>query len=694
LSEGSDNSVGNILFGYLKKLADTVVTPLVVAALFSLGIARSEKLEDPSNWRAWIVILGVFLLVAGGGEAVRRYYQRWRIRGAARDKIGVLLARLDNDKDNDARETVRDAIKKELEDAVEVLIWPEALRLGEGNDADEEARAAATAQKWLKAKQCDVLLWGRVRRDQTLSLRFTPLIGTAQQPEVYGLASQPLEISAKFFSDLRSALAVRVVVSAVGAFNARGGYVVPMLQRTAQRLGPIVAGIKPDDPPVIRGMLRYHYAVLRHTLAEQTDERDEFEGAISAYRAALQDWTHDTLPGPWAVVQNALGNAAQRLGERDGDPARLQQAIEAYEEALKEWTRDRAPQKWAAVRNNIANAQRTLDKRTGNTGGLVRSVGQYEAALAATTRENDPAAWAAIQNDFGNALFTVAELEEEGDRSLLRAIEAFNSALEVRTRAASPLDWAMTKVNLADALRLLGQRRGSTDIVRQSIAALRDASEEWTRERNPVHWAIVQNSLGIALRVLADLEGGSAAQEAVNALRAALEVRTRSAAPLDWAQTQNNLGLAFETLAAQQKNTAPLREAIAAYRCALEEWTKERAPRQWAWVQHNLGLALLTLGQSGTDISLLEDAATAQENALTIFSRETSPFIWAAAQVNRGNALLFKGERASDAPSLNEAIACYQAALPYYQQTQNARGIQAMHYSIRRAGDALGKIQG
>ena len=622
LSEGSENSVGSILFGYLKKLADSVAVPLVVAALFSLGIARSEKLDDPSNWRAWLLILGVFAVVAGGGEAARRYYSRWRIRGASRDKIGVLLARLDNDKDNDARESVRDAIKKDLDDAVEILIWPEPLRLGEGNDADEEARAAATAQKWLKAKNCDLLLWGRVRRDQTVSLRFTPLIGTAQQPETYGFSS-PLDIPGKFFSDLRSALAVRVVVSAVAAFKTRGGYIVPMLQRTAQRLGPIVAGVKPDDPPVVRGMLRYHYAVLRHTLAEQTDDRDEFEGAITAYRAALQDWTRDTLPGPWAVIQNALGNALQKLGEREADPAKLEQAIEAYNEALKEWTRDRAPQKWAALQNNIGNARRTLDERSNDSGAILQSVDRYEQALAAANRERDPMAWAAMQNDFGNALSAAAE-REGGERSLIRAIEAFHNALEVRTRAAHPLDWAMTQNNLGNALRSLGKRRGNADIVKQSIEAFHQAREEWTRERNPLRWGMIQNNLGMALTALAEIEGGTAAQEAVEALRAALDVRTRQQAPLDWAQSQNNLGLALETLAAQQNNVASLKEAIAAYRGALEEWTKERAPRQWAWVQHNLGIALLTLDQTEPDISTLDAAALAQERALTVLVRRPS----------------------------------------------------------------------
>jgi hypothetical protein len=147
LSESPEDSVGHLIFGYLKTLADSVITPLVVAVLFSFGIARSEKLDDPANWRAWLVILVVFIAVAAGGEALRRFYRRWRIRAASRNKIGLLLARLDNDKDSDARETVRDAIKRELEDAVEILIWPEALSLGEGNDADEEVRAAATAQK-------------------------------------------------------------------------------------------------------------------------------------------------------------------------------------------------------------------------------------------------------------------------------------------------------------------------------------------------------------------------------------------------------------------------------------------------------------------------------------------------------------------------------------------------------------------
>jgi Tetratricopeptide repeat len=67
------------------------------------------------------------------------------------------------------------------------------------------------------------------------------------------------------------------------------------------------------------------------------------EEAVAAYRSALQERTRCRVPLHWAMTQNNLGNALVRLGERQGETARLEEAVAAYRLALQERTRCRAP---------------------------------------------------------------------------------------------------------------------------------------------------------------------------------------------------------------------------------------------------------------------------------------------------------------------------------------------------------------
>src|SRR5947199_36750 len=75
----------------------------------------------------------------------------------------------------------------------------------------------------------------------------------------------------------------------------------------------------------------------------------------------------------------------------------------------------------------------------------------------------------------------------------------------------------------------------------QAVDAYRAALTEWTRERVPLDWARAQHNLANALRLLGERERGTARlEQAVDAYRAALTERTQERVPLDWAATQNN----------------------------------------------------------------------------------------------------------------------------------------------------------
>jgi hypothetical protein len=68
------------------------------------------------------------------------------------------------------------------------------------------------------------------------------------------------------------------------------------------------------------------------------------------------------------MTQNNLGTALQRLGEREPGTARLQEAVSAYRDALLEYTHDRVPLQWATTQNNLKIALGLIEERLVSTG--------------------------------------------------------------------------------------------------------------------------------------------------------------------------------------------------------------------------------------------------------------------------------------------------------------------------------------
>ena len=110
-------------------------------------------------------------------------------------------------------------------------------------------------------------------------------------------------------------------------------------------------------------------------LGERESGTARLEQAVTAYRAALGIRTRETVPLDWAMTQMNLGKALERLGERESGTARLEEAVSAYRAALTERTRERAPLDWAITQMNLGAALETLPEsaRTGQGGSRRRS---------------------------------------------------------------------------------------------------------------------------------------------------------------------------------------------------------------------------------------------------------------------------------------------------------------------------------
>lgn len=239
---------------------------------------------------------------------------------------------------------------------------------------------------------------------------------------------------------------------------------------------------------------------------------------------------------------NFLGMALQTLGEREGITLRLEQAVTAYRAALENYTLDRAPLNWCCTQNNLGNALALLGEYQGSRELLEQSVIAYRRALAQWRRDAEPLDWASTQNNLGIALLILGE-QETSTLRLNEAVNAYRAALEEVTQYQFPQNWAAIQNNLGIALRTLGERERSTEKIELATACFRKALAEYTRDRLPMDWASTQKNLGNALRSLGERESGIARLEmAVEAYSAALEEYTPDRVLLHWAGTIYVLG--------------------------------------------------------------------------------------------------------------------------------------------------------
>jgi hypothetical protein len=85
--------------------------------------------------------------------------------------------------------------------------------------------------------------------------------------------------------------------------------------------------------------------------------------------------------------------------------------------------------------------------------------------------------------NLGLALATLGE-RESGTARLEEAVAAYREALQENTRACVPLEWAKSTGNQGEALMLLAERRGDTEMaklvvqqIESAFTALRDGGD-------------------------------------------------------------------------------------------------------------------------------------------------------------------------------------------------------------------------
>ncbi len=245
---------------------------------------------------------------------------------------------------------------------------------------------------------------------------------------------------------------------------------------------------------------------------------------------------------------------------------------------------------------------------------------------------------------------------------------------------------SFTRLILANALTVLGDRDRKNEALQEAVAAYREALKERPRERGPFVWAATQNSLGDALRVLGERESGTGRlEEAVAAYREALKERPRETVPLIWAATQNNLGDALSVLGERESGTGRLEEAVTAYREALKVRIFDRVPLDWVVTQGTLNNALTVLPKGHSWSGRLEEAVVGYNEALRDPTLDGLPLDWATTQCGLCNALTVFGERESGTGRLQEALVSCKEALNVFESTHATHREEFAKARLRRA---------
>ncbi len=323
----------------------------------------------------------------------------------------------------------------------------------------------------------------------------------------------------------------------------------------------------------------------------------------------------------------------------------------------------------------------------GDAEALVHSIGILREILKAIpTVEAASPVRAILHVDLGDALKVLGE--RRGDLGMLEeAAHAYNLALGQRPREMDASAWAETQNCRGAILAILGEHKGDPTLLEKAIEAFRAALEVRTRETAPSDWSTSQNHLGVALRILASLRENDPTllSASVDALEQSLQERTLEREPLDWTLTQINLAGSLCFLGARCQDEHLLERAIAVLDLVLVTATPRRAPVQWASAMNGLGISRMSLARLRRDEALMEAAISALEDVLQAVPRDWDPITWARTRSNLGNAFLMLSRWRVDYRLAQDAIESLEEALQTFRQTRADPFVTSTRFMLEEA---------
>jgi len=662
------------------------------AQLVSSQVARLRSLTIPPYLRRTTVLsafAGVFVWfvarhrppwlpavlgygIVGIGIVLAELTWRNVARSRRNNKITIRVARLGaGEAGRKAQEYVMKSIKEVLvTDVVSIQRAPIDLSVA----VDYEAQSKASALRFLKRQQCDVLIWGTMNsasqmKDQ-FDLRFSAA-GFSPDPRATFELTQHFSLDATFGPELGTAVAA-VAASMALPFKVQPGlFRTTVLEPVADQLSALVDGFG-KAVGVDRAAVLQSYGLIQLTLGETSGDTKRLQAAIDALRQALTYLSQERVALTWAMTQNTLGLALMKLGVQQAGFERLFEAGIAFMSALKVWRGDDLRLERGAALHNLAIVQSQIGDREVGSESLEQAVDTFRRA--SETVQHDPRLKALVETSLAANLVRLGKRQKD-KQHLREAIRLAEAASQTLSYALLPTALVVAQNALAVAFEALGDRENDPEMLEQAISVYRRLLRIVTRKRALLQWFNLQINLSGALIRRGEFDGNSTPwiREAVKVIEEALREPIRDGCPFDWASAQNALGVALFRIGEREDNVELVAKAEMAYRSALEEWTLQQAPSHWAMATNGLALALALLGAHQADRQKLEESISYFCDAAKVCTRDSDPPAWAYAQNGLAVALICLGMHETGTKSLDEAVTTLRAVLDEWTPEESSK---------------------
>ena len=483
------------------------------------------------------------------------------------ERLGIVIARFDNDPDNRAQtmlttEFLKDARLSRYVSVLQACDRPSLA--GPGDISARLEKIRETGRQKLAHTGAHIMIWGQHDGDR-LQVRFI-------SPEP-GISPVSLDIDGRPTQVSESQLTIPLDYS-------QPGEAMPDIKKIALDL-----------------------------MTPETDTlRSIRQEAVRAYQASMQ-WLRasvlgdrnvkrtidpDTDPQLWALINGQLCYKQRLLGDYDADLTQYREAEQSCRDALAVRDRQQFPRDWASLKINLASTlirqHLYADSPEVSRDFLKQAESVMLEAGEVLDNKSMPQLWALQKRNMGVVYMRLGELSDgdEAEYFFDRGLESMRAALVVLQPEFQPVDWALTQQNICLSLYRKGYNRGADGIPLVHLAGehCREALRWLDPQKSGLTWAMVQNNLAVSLAILAQLEGNpDQLAAAIDEFTKAQSVYTKDRFPANWAEVEINLGELNCNLAVLRKDAAYLNDAILHSEQALQVLMSKKLGRYQTYLE-------------------------------------------------------------------------------------------------------------
>lgn len=555
--------------------------------------ARRFSIPTPQQVTATVVagtaLLAVISYLAGGfvpfAELQRRFSEP-PISAGPDTLFTILVADLAYD--DEGRSHTQDMVDAlQVAGGVRIVRERAVLAVSTVGDVGQNLmEAESEGREWLRQRDADVLLWGRVSRER-IRVRVLSQSGAGGLP--IGLPAFGQELSLP--SALGEELGYHLLTLAFANISLASGEPTSVQNLRLLSDSRVDHGTHLESPSSAATSPRHH-RVGRAAVRVLTPTVLKLKRLLTsrALSGGIQQ----------ALLHRALGEASLVLGEAEADTFRLREAIASFRVALVnvDATQNRADAYYS--RWMLGRALVSLGYLKSDT-ALVREAVQVFLATAEVFPNSEallPRAQAQVVAGVTSVTLAYMEGGLQGALTAVSANERLVAVAEALAPGDPPAVWARLEFGMGLAAQYLGVRGRSADHLWYAVSRYSAAVEHLDRREEPGIWLILQMLYAEAQSQYAEVKPFSGSYIGAAGVYREILAEPSLVDPLRIPELQYALGRALE--AGSETPGRPkdwgLAAAIEAYRSAVAGYARDGRLLSWARAQNSLGVALHLLG--------------------------------------------------------------------------------------------------